>query len=60
MSLYPVPLNPPARGVHPSFCLYIFAYPGRFIKVESSNMWSFATGFYHKACIRAPFFFTAK
>lgn len=44
----PFPLKPSALGNHKStFCFYRFAYSGYFIKMESYDMWSFVSGFFH-------------
>ena len=42
--------HPLPRGKHQStFCLYGFVYLRHFIWMDSSNMWSFVTGFFHGA-----------
>ena len=42
--------HPLPRGKHQStFCLYSFAYLRHLIWMDSNNMWSFVTGFFHGA-----------
>ena len=44
-SLFP----PPAPGNHEHSCLYRFAFSRHFAHMESYNMWSFISGFFHIA-----------
>lgn len=44
-SLFP----PPAPGNHEHSCLYRFAFCRHFAYMESYNMWSFVSGFFHVA-----------